>query len=315
MAELPFHPMIGNLIAILQLSGTIFFGKFIAFYVFSKNFWIWSLAIGMIIISQIMYCISLISELFQSLYYISWLLVLFGFVYLFQTFCEVKNKIHIETPKNLSSLLSIFLCIAYLLLALGPPHKQMLDYHWGVPIYLIRHHHWPPTETWFHGSLAGIGEMYILIGMLLHAENLSTLLQVISLIGFVYWISEKKNVKNKEFVRLFILGVPVLLFFVSGPKPQLFPQVLTSLALYLIVEEKIIEKNKYILIVLLLCGASQQKLSFVLTGGLLGLWATYKHLNSNHKGIFAGLIIVLFFFLPEQFGIYSKWIALIGFHG
>ena len=104
----------------------------------------------------------------------------------------------------------------------------------------------------------------------------------------------KKNVKDKEFVRLFILGVPVLLFFVSGPKPQLFPQVLTSLALYLIVEEKIM-KNKYILIVLLLCGASQQKLSFVLTGGLLGLWATYKHLNSNHKGIFAALTIILFF--------------------
>ena len=131
MAELPFLPMIGNLIAILQLSGTIFFGKFIAFYVFSKNFWIWSLAIGMIIISQIVYCISLISELFQSLYYISWLLVLFGFVYLFQTFYEVKNKIHIEIPKNLSSLLSIFLCIAYLLLALGPPTQaDALDYHW-----------------------------------------------------------------------------------------------------------------------------------------------------------------------------------------
>ena len=144
-----------------------------------------------------------------------------------------------------------------------------------------------------------MGEIYILLGMLLNAENLSTLLQAIGIVGFAYWTAQGQVRQKADFLRKFILGVPVLLFFVTGPKPQLFPQVLTALALYLTIQRDRLELKTYSLIVLLLCGAAQQKLSFVLTGGVIGLWASYKTWPSNRHGFLVAVGIVAFFFFPR----------------
>ncbi|SVD48498.1 uncharacterized protein METZ01_LOCUS401352, partial [marine metagenome] len=214
----------------------------------------------------------------------------------------VNNRFGIKNwkPKSLADWLVLLLSLAYVLLAFCPPTQaDALDYHWGVPLYLIRHHHWPPMEMWLTGSLAGIGEIYILLGMLLNAENLSTLLQAIGIVGFAYWIAQGQDRQKSDFLRMFILSVPVLLFFVTGPKPQLFPQVLTALALYLTIQRDRLELKTYSLIVLLLCGAAQQKLSFVLTGGVIGLWASYKTWPSNRHGILVAVGIVAFFFVPR----------------
>ena len=89
---------------------------------------------------------------------------------------------------------------------------------------------------WLHGSLAGIGEVYILLGMLLHAENLSTLLQACGIVGFANFVAREQKQDTADFLRLFVLGTPVLLFFVTGPIPHLFPQVITAIALYLSVK-------------------------------------------------------------------------------
>jgi hypothetical protein len=182
--------------------------------------------------------------------------------------------------------LALALGVAYILLALGPPTQaDALDYHWGVPVYLIRHQKWTPTDLWLHESLSGIGEVYILLGMLIYSENLSTLLQAIGVVGIAYWLTQNKSKIDASILQLFILGCPILIFFVTGPKPQLFPQVITALALYLTVQKERLDISTYSLIILFVCGAAQQKLSFVLTGGVIGMWAKCKIIFQKPQGI------------------------------
>lgn len=292
--------MIGNLIALLQLGGTVVFGRLIVDKLLEKTGWLWQLTVGMIVISQTAYLVSFFPDYFWILKLMAWGLVFGGCILIGQLFFHKISNYEVLWPKNITAWLAALLSLSYLLLALGPPTQaDALDYHWGVPMYLMRHYHWPPTDIWLHGSLAGIGEMYILLGMLLHAENLSTLLQAVSIVGFAHFVSSQQPSQKSEFIKLFILGVPVLLFLVSGPKPQLFPQVVTALALFLLLEKKEISQKRYALIILLLCGAAQQKLSFVLTGGLVGLWASYRHLPSHPKSFLWGFLLVVIFFLPR----------------
>ena len=65
MADLPFHPMIGNLIAILQLGGTIIFGRIIVKRLFQVSGWLWELAVGMVVISQFAYLITFFPDSFK----------------------------------------------------------------------------------------------------------------------------------------------------------------------------------------------------------------------------------------------------------
>ena len=206
--------MIGNLIALLQLGGTIIFGRLIVDRLLVTSNWLWQLATGMVLISQIAYIVTFFPEGFWILQLMAWGLMLGGIWFIGYRLLNNRFGIKSWKPKSLADWLVLLLSLAYVLLAFCPPTQaDALDYHWGVPLYLIRHHHWPPMEMWLTGSLAGIGEIYILLGMLLNAENLSTLLQAIGIVGFAYWIAQVQDRQKSDFLRMFILGVPVLLFF------------------------------------------------------------------------------------------------------
>ena len=154
-------------------------------------------------------------------------------------------------------------------------------------------------SVWLHGSLAGIGEIYNTLGIIIHAENLGTLLQSVSLIAFALYLTKSTDYDKTVFIRLFILTSPVLILMVSTPKPQLFPQVLTATALYLTIKEKVIDLKSFTLITLLLMGAAQQKLSFVLTGGVIGMWALFKTFPQNRITLITVLILIVIFFFPS----------------
>ena len=286
MATLPFHPLIGILIGILILSGTILFGQVFLKKINQEKSVLVSLALGMVLISQALYICSLNKILFKILYPTAWGLMLLGVWYNFSYLrimllkCHTfKNRI-INIVRDPLYLFSILLMIAYVLLSFSPPtNADSLAYHWGIPAYILRHHEWPSTGLWLHGSLGGIGEIYNTLGVYLYAENLGTILQSSSLILFSFYIASRYKGNKRRFLHLYILSSPVLLFLVTGPKPQLFPAVLTALALYITISEKNIDKKSFFLITCLLMGAAQQKLSFNLTGGIIGIWAFCKALN------------------------------------
>ena len=300
MAELPFPPMVGNLIALLQLAGTTAFGSRLVKGLVGPSHWLLALAIGMVVISQCAYLVTFFSHMFWILHIVAWGLLVWGIWAVAGWVRQHKIRSWFIRPAGPQEWLVLLLSSAFVLLALGPPTQaDALDYHWGIPMYLLRHQQWPPTGLWLHGSLGGIGEMYITLGMLLHAENLSTLLQAIGVVGFAHWITRDIPSPRSGFLKLFILASPVLLFFVTGPKPQLFPQVITAIALYLTVQSDRPTPTMYALIVLLICGAAQQKLSFVLTGGVIGLWASYKTWPRHPQSILLAIGVVVFFFGPR----------------
>ena len=75
----PIHPILGILTAILILCGTVLVGKQCLLRFFGKSDFILSLGIGMILISQLLYILSLKQDAF-----------LWGFLYLLNVFfCDL----------------------------------------------------------------------------------------------------------------------------------------------------------------------------------------------------------------------------------
>jgi len=163
----------------------------------------------------------------------------------------------------------------------------------------MRYQEWPPLNLWLHGNLGGIGEIFNTIGVMLYATNLGTILQSFSLVAFSCYLANRFDGSKRDFIYLYILTSPVLLFLSTTPKPLLFPQVLTALALYITVSEKNINKKLFILICCLLMGAAQQKLSFILTGGVVGFWAFCKAFRKSKFVFIICLVCFIFFFLPR----------------
>ena len=129
--------------------------------------------------------------------------------------------------------------ISYVLLSFSPPtNLDALHYHLGIPVYLMRHQEWPSTNLWLHGSLGGIGEVFNTLGLVLYAVKLGTIIQSLGLVAFCCYLANRFDGSKRWFLQLYILSSPVLLFLITTPKPQLFPQVITALAIYFTVSEK-----------------------------------------------------------------------------
>ena len=112
--------------------------------------------------------------------------------------------------------------------------SDALEYHLGVPLHLLNYSYFPNQDIWLHGSLFGNGELFNAIGLYLNSDNFFTFFQFLSLLLFFDFFKnkEKDNLKSK-FIFFFIISSPVILFLISGPKPLLFPQLLTTVALYI----------------------------------------------------------------------------------
>ncbi len=302
----PFHPLFGITIGILILCGTILFGQKLLTKLGQQESVVVALGLGMVLISQSLYIFTLNKVSINIIYPTAFCLMVMGIRYLFinrSLLFSIKNAWRSRTL-NLKHVpfyfLSVSLMISYVLLSFSPPtNADALNYHWGIPVYLLRHQEWPSTNLWLIGSLGGIGEVFNTLGLVLYAINLGTILQSLSLVAFCCFLANRFDESKRWFLHLYILSSPVLFFLVTTPKPQLFPQVITALALYFTVSEKKIDKRRFLLICCLLMGAAQQKLSFILTGGLIGLWAFWKASRDSKLVLVIGLMSFVFFFLPR----------------
>ena len=175
-----------------------------------------------------------------------------------------------------------------------------LDYHFGVPLYLLNHSELPNQDIWLHGSLFGNGELFNAIGLYLNTDNFFTFLQFLSFLLFIEFLFvEENDDKKRIFVLLFMMSSPVILFLISGPKPLLFPQLLTTASLYILIKEKKINTENILLIGILLLGAVQFKLSFLLSSTILGLYLFLNQFKNNKKVFIYLILISIFFVLPK----------------
>ncbi len=233
-------------------------------------------------------------------------------------FCKIKyffikTKFDLLDKNKFLKLLGALLVIGYGLLSLGPvTNADSLDYHIGVAIEILNQGKMPIIPGWFHGRLAGNGEVLNAFGLSLGAEQFGSLLQFCGLLGIygilAFYTFSEKITKNKEveiwrnIIVIAFLSSPVLVFLVSSPKPQLLPIGMTSFAVILFIEmiSKVKSAKDKLLIFSLICmlilSATQAKFSFFLSAFLIGCFSMIL-LGSVRLFIYGTLIGIFFFAL------------------
>ena len=206
------------------------------------------------------------------------------------------------------------------LLALGPiTNADSLDYHIGVPISLLNQGGMPFIPEWFHSRLAGNGEILIALGLAIGAEQFESLLQfsgILAVAGILVYSdghsttesegSNKSATDQSMMLAVVALSAPVLLFLVSSPKPQMLPIAMTTLALALATypsRQRLDRRDAllgFALLCLLVMTASQAKMNFLLSAGIVGLVGLYSMARQrlSLQAIGIGLLAVLVVMVP-----------------
>jgi hypothetical protein len=197
-------------------------------------------------------------------------------------------------------------------------NADSLDYHIGVAISLLNNGSFPVTPEWFDSRLAGSGEVLNALGLSIGAEQFGSLLQfagVIAITGLLFKSELPENATTNKYdprpvLTIAAVSAPVLLFLVSSPKPQLLHIAMTSLAVALVFYPSRRELTKratisgFALICLLIMTASQAKFSFMLSGGIIGVFSFYVMMR---RKLYIPAILVSLFIAALVLGPPTLW--------
>jgi len=298
-----------TIISFIFISGFVFCGKIINTKIFKEyDNLLLNLLISIIFFSQIIKFFSYVG-LFKQINLIFSFSIFFTGIYNLKFLYNFINKNKFYIPRNIFEILILLILFAFFIISIAPPTMaDALDYHYGVPLYLLNFNEVPSPYIWVHGASAGNGEFVNSLAIFFGTDNFGTLLQLFSLICFLLFLKERvQNKKKLLFLYIFILSSPTLLQLISGPKFLLFPQVLTATALFIILEKKKIESVDFVFIGILLMGASQFKLSFLLSGSVIGTFLFLKSFMSNKiKIVILSLILSVIFFGPTFIWNYTQ---------
>jgi len=211
-----------------------------------------------------------------------------------------------------SWIIMLLLIIGYLLFALSPiTNADSLDYHVGVAIKILNTGSIFNTPEWFHSRLSGNGEVLNALGLSVGAEQFGSLLQFMGLVAIVGLIlhSEGDNDKLNLLLAVLVLATPVFIFLVGSAKFQLLPIAMSTLALSLIVypSQRNLLKNEQIKVFFLICMlvmvASQAKLNYLLSGGVIGVVGLFVMFRKRliWKSVAVGLLAAFMVFFPVIF--------------
>ncbi len=295
--------LIQTLISFIFISGFIFSGQIINKIIFKDyNNLFFNLLISIILISQVIKIFSYLG-FFKQINLTFSLIIFFAGIYNLKFFYNLINKNTFHIPKNIFEILIIIILFSFFIVSIAPPTMaDALDYHYGFSIYLLNFNEVPSPYLWIHGATAGNGEYVNTLALFLGSDNFGTLLQLFSLIFFLFFL--KKKIKNKKkflFLSIFVLSSPTLLQLISGPKFLLFPQIITATALLVILEKEKIEIKDFLFIGILLMGAAQFKLSFLLSGSIIGIFLFLKaFMNNKIQVIFSSIFLFIIFFIPTS---------------
>jgi hypothetical protein len=276
--------------------------------------------IGNIILSFLIYYFVFLFDInVVKIKYISLFLYLFSFTSLAITYKRIQinfkyifNKLKFR--KDLK-VLFIFL-VGYFLVSFSPvTAADALDYHLGFAKELLKYHSLNFRPDWFHINLAGINEYILLLSVGLNVEQLGSVLEFFSLLSIlsVFFKTGIFNKKNRDISIWIILTLPVLLFLISSPKPQLTSIALSLNIFSIILKNKGQYSNKIIsLLSFCLFYLSITKINFLLSLFFLTLlilvYQKYDKLNFK-KCLFIIILflivgfIVIFPYLKYKFSI------------
>jgi len=301
--------LVQSILSLFLISGIIYFGKIINVILFKKyDFIYFNLLISLIIFSQILKISSYVGFFKEINFILSYSILLFGIYNLKNLFSFSNIKDFLLTLSKMEILIILFLLILFIISISPPSMADALDYHYGIPMHLLKFNQIPSLNLWLYGNVGGNGDIFNSIAIYLGSDNFGSLIQLISILLFFLFIKKEINNKNKiNFLIIFILSSPTILQLLSGPKFMLLPQLMTATALYFFVKIKKIEVIDFIFIAVLLMGAAQFKSSFIISSSLIGFLTFYKALRFNKiKILFYTSLLTVIFFAPTAIWNFSE---------
>ena len=308
-----FHPLISVFISILLILGCYQLGKILVNKL-NLNTIVRSisvlefqyLAFGSVFLLIILFPIVAFTTYAKIFLQIFGLILVFLGLYFFYELPQIINKYKKIKKKNkglyfYTLLIYIFL---YFLLSLSPlTSADVLDYHAGTALNILRLDQYLLSPEWFTGMQSGAGEVLIALGFSVGSEQFGSLIQfssIITILGIMTNFAEKNNLfSSKYFLILTFLSCPILIFLISGNKPQIFYSsiILISLALNFVNYKNDREIFKaYVIINIFICCAVLGKFSFNLIGFIIWTFSTinfYKKTKNYNLLIIPFLVFVL----------------------
>ena len=306
-------PILSSIISILLFSGCYQLGKILVNKL-NLNTIVRSisiiefqyLAFGSVFLLIILFPIVAFTTYAKIILQIFGLILVFLGLYFFYELPQIINKYKKIKKKNkdlyfYTLLIYIFL---YFLLSLSPlTSADVLDYHAGTALNILRLDQYLLSPEWFTGMQSGAGEVLIALGFSVGSEQFGSLIQfssIITILGIMTNFAEKNNLfSSKYFLILTFLSCPILIFLISGNKPQIFYSsiILISLALNFVNYKNDREIFKaYAIINIFICCAVLGKFSFNLIGFIIWTFSTinfYKKTKNYNLLIIPFLVFVL----------------------
>ena len=320
MSQFILHPAISSLISLILLMGCYQVGKILI-----NNFGLKKVISSISTIEfqylsfGIVFLLIILFPLVTFTHHAKLILQFFGVILIFLSFFwwrdiftltkkfnKIKNK-----ENGIYYYLFLIFIFLYFLLSLSPlTSADVVDYHAGTALNILRFDQYKLFPEWFTGLQAGTGEVLIALGFSLGAEQFGSMVQfssILSISGIIIKFSEKNNLfSSKYFLALTLLSCPILIFLLSGNKPQIFYSAIIFLALSL---NFVDYKNKrellkaYAIINIFICCAVLGKFSFNLIGFLVWVFSTINFYNKikNYKLFLIPLSVFILIYLPFIF--------------
>ncbi len=311
------NPILSSLISILLISGCHELGKILV-NKFNLNRTLRSISIiefqysafGIVFLLLVLF--PLVAFTFQAKIILQCfaLVLIFLGVRFFYNLPNIIYKLKRIRNRNKDIFFNIWLIFIFLyfLLSLSPlTSADVIDYHAGTALNILRFDKYILLPEWFTGLQSGTGEVLIALGFSVGSEQFGSLIQFTSIItisGVILNFSRKTNFFNsKYFLILTFLSCPILIFLLSGNKPQIFYSsiILVSLSLNFINYKNNHEIFKaYTIINLFICCAVLGKFSFNLVGIIVWIFSTINFYlkTKNYKLFFVPILIFFFIYFP-----------------
>ena len=217
---------------------------------------------------------------------------------------------------NLEIILTFLLIAGFFLLSFAPvTNADSVDYHLYAAKYLLENGHYPNFLTNFHSTrLSGAGELMIAMGLMVGSEQFSSILQASGLIT-LFGVLKKYNANL--FFWLLLLSSPVLIFFISSIKPQLFSICASSFIFTIIIKEiftkteidKIFFYQVFVFCIFILFINTQVKFSFFLSSFILTTLLIYLSIKKRiyFKTLITLVVLYALIILPAHLWKYAQF--------
>ena len=303
-----FIPILSPLISIILFIGLFHLGKIFVNLLnvhdkiskISDNRYQYAV-IGSILSTAIIYPFILLNivnvKLFLSV--ISITIFLLGLIETFNFFRSEKINFIIKNNLNYNFLLSILILLLYFLLTLAPiTNADSLDYHVGVPFYIINNNVYPELKFWTHFLKSGSGEVLNAVGFILKGEQFPSLVQFSGILSIFGILKNKKINKKANIFLLLFLSCPILILLVSSAKPQLNyigSSALVFSIIFLSDLKNLKSLNLIIFILILIFASINAKFSFALSASIF--WITLSYYAFINKKLDKFILYSIFFSL------------------